>query len=154
MTASVNGEELTPVSSSYVIMCVANAPNPNTEIHKPLLATYMPIAAELKEGETVATVPQGKQVSLCYMLNDPAKLTNTPVKLVVKQKTGSGIKDWYVSEERIINSQQYYVWDTRNYPEGEEIYFSIKYTYIDKMTGDEKTLNSQNWKIKVVKSDV
>lgn len=154
MTASVNEEKLSPISSSYVIMCTANAPNPNTEMHKPLLATYMPIAAELKDGETIATVPQGKQVSLGYMLNDPVKLTNTPVKLVVKQKTNAGIKDVIISEDRIINSQQYYVWDTRNYPEGEEILFSIRYTYIDQMTGDERTLNSQDWKIKVVKSDV
>lgn len=152
MTTEVNGVRLTPVTASYIIMCVANEPNPNTQIHQPLLASYMPIAAGKTE---VQTVPQGKQIEIAYMLNDPAKKTDAPVTLSIRYKDSSNIiKDYPISDIRYINALAYGVWDTRNYPIGEEVYFAIKYTYTDAMTGDEKTLSSKEWVIKVVESDV
>ena len=74
MTAEVNGTNLIPVTAHYIIMCVANEPNPQTELHKPLLASYLALAAENDE---VPEVAQGKQIELAYMMNDPGKKTNT-----------------------------------------------------------------------------
>jgi hypothetical protein len=53
MTADVNGTQLIPVTAHYILMCVANEPNPNTELHKPLLASYLALAAENTEIQEV-----------------------------------------------------------------------------------------------------
>ncbi len=145
MTTTVNGKDLTPVQYFYTILCAANPPDPLTEFHQPIIASYLPIQE----------VSQGSQIEFYYMLNDPAKKTNSSVKLVIKYKDSFGvIKTYSVSNSRIVNSLVHDIWRERNYPLHDEVYFSIRYDYTDAMTGQEISLSSQEWKVKVNASEM
>lgn len=145
MTTTVNGKDLPPVQYFYTILCAANPPDPLTEFHQPVIASYLP----------VQEISQGSQVEFYYMLNDPAKKTNSSVKLIIKYKDSFGvIKTYSVSNPRIVNSLTHDIWRERDYPLYDEVYFSIRYDYTDAMTGQEFSLSSQEWKIKVNASEM
>jgi formylmethanofuran dehydrogenase subunit E-like metal-binding protein len=89
------------------------------------------------------------------MINDPGTKTNTPIKLVIKYRGEDNVLNSYsTTATRLTNSLDFGVWDTRDYPMGEEVYFSIGYEYDDLLTGEKMFITSNEWKVKVIKSDV
>ena len=78
---------------------------------------------------TVASVKQGAQVSIPYIVYDPTKLA-CDITLDI-YTMGSGSEVLYSTQDLTVDRSQNY-WNTRNYPVG-TVYFRIKYGEISKV---------------------
>lgn len=91
-----------------------------------------PMIASVYGAESVA---QGEQVSIPYIVYDPAKLT-ADIVLTVYVIGEDGVHTVYDESEITVDRAKQY-WNTRRYPMG-EVYFEISYDYVDADTGENK----------------
>lgn len=92
-----------------------------------------PMIASVYTAESVA---QGEQVSIPYIVYDPAKLA-TDITLTVYVVGEDGVASIYDESEITVDRSRQY-WNTRNYPMG-TVYFEIGYAYTD-ASGEQKQI--------------
>lgn len=118
-TATMGESDLESDHLIYDILCVESS---NTS---PMIASVY--------GTT--TVKQGEQVSIPYIVYDPATLSCDVSLDIYTMSSGTEVE--YSSQELTVDRSQQY-WNTRNYPVG-TVYFRIKYGQISKVHSIEVT---------------
>lgn len=97
----------------------------------------------------VATVSQGTQVSIPYLVYDPSALT-CDISLIVY--TIADGKEVMESETELTVDRTQQTWNTRKYPMG-DVYFKILYEYTDATTGETAQISKEH-KITVTESTI
>ena len=93
----------------------------------------------------VESVTQGEQVSIPYIVYDPASL-NADITLTVYVIDEDGLKNVYDESEITVDRAKQH-WNTRKYPVGEEVFFEISYGDIvktHKLTVTESEIETED----------
>lgn len=107
-TATLNEVDLVSPKLVYEIICVEDGDT-------------TPIIASAYE---VTAISQGEQISIPYIVYDPAKLASNITLTIYTKESGSEII--YNTQSILVDRSMQY-WNTRKYPTGEEVYFRISY---------------------------